>query len=522
MRLVRHVLMRVVLLCLAAGLASGQALARSPRIVAQAARADEEFIDESATSTTLHVVAIGADRACRGAIVIDRPARSFSWMPADTACTEAFTVPFDDVRSPAAAPNGGLVVRFDRDRPALTVMPAPDADLVQPGVDRMTFAELPSETRVHLRRAQRRIIESLGRPYSDALFGPLVDISLAELVGNAPEFEGAAVRTSGRLSASKGQYLLADQTSTVQLVLAPSTVELLENKFGEWNGKTVLIGGTFSRLTAGGAGRPDLRETAGPQFALRVSTIEPVEARAPAGLVAPLRLADLLKAPPGRKQQVRVIGRYRGANSFIDLPLASRRSPNDWVIKDQTIAVWILGRQPTGKGFALTPNSPIDTTRWVAVTGTVEARGGILYVHASRVELSPPPPDAVVAESATLRSGKPTTRPDVKFTVPVEGVEEAARDEPLLIQFTKPMDEASFANRVQLRYSGGDVSMFSHLTATYRADRTFAIIVDPGVALTAGGTIECLLLPGIRDVDRLPLVGTDDGPRVLTWKVRAR
>ena len=47
------------------------------------------------------------------------------------------------------------------------------------------------------------------------------------------------------------------------------------------------------------------------------------------------------------------------------------------------------------------------------------------------------------------------------------------------------------------------------------------MVIDPGVELKAGQTLECMLLAGIKDIDSQPLVGTDaPGGRVLRWKVQ--
>jgi hypothetical protein len=73
-----------------------------------------------------------------------------------------------------------------------------------------------------------------------------------------------------------------------------------------------------------------------------------------------MSLEEVVKNPPSPKDLVRVVGKYRGINSFGDLPIDSRRSSGDWVIKDQAFAVWVTGRQPTGSGFALTTDSQVD------------------------------------------------------------------------------------------------------------------------------------------------------------------
>ena len=123
-------------------------------------------------------------------------------------------------------------------------------------------------------------------------------------------------------------------------------------------------------------------------------------------------------------------------------------------------------------------------------------------MRAERVELSPPPSEAAKAVTTTrLRSGAALTRPDITFVVPIEGEEKASRDAQFLIQFTKPMDEATFRDRVQLRYVEDPAAQFPRMTVTYYTDRAFSIMVEPGAALQPGRTLECVLLPGIKDID---------------------
>jgi hypothetical protein len=75
------------------------------------------------------------------------------------------------------------------------------------------------------------------------------------------------------------------------------------------------------------------------------------------------------------------------------------------------------------------------------------------------------------------------------------------------VQFSKDMNEESFKDHVLLRYAGrvqpGDRD-FSGAKVTYDGGRR-ALIVDPGDVLRSGRVLELLLLPGIVDVDGLPL-----------------
>jgi hypothetical protein len=101
---------------------------------------------------------------------------------------------------------------------------------------------------------------------------------------------------------------------------------------------------------------------------------------------------DILEDPAahaGRK--VRLVGQFRGRNLFSDLPASSQRNRDDWVIKDGPTAVWVTGKDPRGKGWALDPDYKGDAKRFVAVEGKPEVMNGIVYVRASKVSLAASP-----------------------------------------------------------------------------------------------------------------------------------
>jgi hypothetical protein len=112
------------------------------------------------------------------------------------------------------------------------------------------------------------------------------------------------------------------------------------------------------------------------------------------------------------------------------------------------------------------------------------------------------------APSAPALPERPKEPPQVVFSLPLDGETEVASATRFAVQFSKDMDESTFAGRVALRYAGatqaGDTA-FGHLAATYDAGlRT--LTVDPGDPLRAGRIVELLLLPGIADLDGLALV----------------
>jgi hypothetical protein len=95
----------------------------------------------------------------------------------------------------------------------------------------------------------------------------------------------------------------------------------------------------------------------------------------------------LARPPESAGKSVRVVGRFRGANIYGDLPADTRRTPADWVLQDGDRYVWVTGRPPKGKGFDLDPANKADTSRWLEVEGKLEAVGDVAYLKAWKVQL---------------------------------------------------------------------------------------------------------------------------------------
>ena len=99
-------------------------------------------------------------------------------------------------------------------------------------------------------------------------------------------------------------------------------------------------------------------------------------------------LEPLVRYPKGAEGRVvTVSGTFRGSNLFEDLPPESRRSADDWVLKDGPFSIWVSGRAPKGKGWSLDPRSHSDCTWRIEATGKVENVGGILYLRPSQLLL---------------------------------------------------------------------------------------------------------------------------------------
>lgn len=100
-------------------------------------------------------------------------------------------------------------------------------------------------------------------------------------------------------------------------------------------------------------------------------------------------IGDILapEAPSGKP--VRVVGRFCGANLCGDLGAAPVQGA--WVLDDGVTAVWVIGKEPSGKGWRLDPAYKGDTSRWIEVVGRVEPCGTTRCLKAKSVALVPRP-----------------------------------------------------------------------------------------------------------------------------------
>jgi hypothetical protein len=254
---------------------------------------------------------------------------------------------------------------------------------------------------------------------------------------------------------------------------------------------------------------------------------EKPETRAPAEEVT---LEDLLRRPgqwDGRN--VRVVGQFRGANLFGDLPSASRRKSSDWVLKNDVFAVWITGKKPEGDGWKLDAKLRRDTGKWIEAEGRVRTSRGVVYISAAVLSLTKAPSPTARAEAPPPPPPPPLKPPVIVFSLPLDGERDIPPDTIFLVQFSNDMEDGTFEHRVGLRYAGrprpGDRALDA-VTTAYDIGRR-ALVVDPGDVLRAGRMVELILLPGIVDIDgqRLePRPGHDPGgaAEVLRFQVAGR
>jgi Big-like domain-containing protein len=343
---------------------------------------------------------------------------------------------------------------------------------------------------------------SAGDSLQQALYGIPRDATVRELLDAPADFEGRAVRVRGRMARApqRGRFQL--ETESGPLALDPVATIAARVRAGapRWIGQDVELVGVFLRDRAAD-------EAADRTFLLRFwQYAAPAAPATPSAGVPQLSLEQLVYgggASDGKT--VRVVGQFRGSNLRADLPPATRRGAQDWVLKDDYYAIWVTGRAASGDGFALDPLSLEDQENWVEVVGRPETRRGITYLNAQRVALTEPPAGAA-ALSAPAHSALAGIPPAIVFTLPVNGEEAAPADVRLVVQFNKSMDSASFTGRVRLRPVGPEAAP-EEIRIAYDEGK-HALVVEPARALPAGRELVLELMDGIIDVHGRALSGS--------------
>lgn len=106
-------------------------------------------------------------------------------------------------------------------------------------------------------------------------------------------------------------------------------------------------------------------------------------------------LRELLDDPEATRHSTRVVGQFRGANLFGDVPDLPGHAADAFVLKEGDTAIWVIGKAAAGKGFRLDPRSEGDTRFWLEVEGRLEPCAGQVCFKARRVRLAkrPAPPE---------------------------------------------------------------------------------------------------------------------------------
>jgi hypothetical protein len=342
-------------------------------------------------------------------------------------------------------------------------------------------------------------------------YGRVVEVSVDNLLQMPESYVDKAVRTRGELdmtpSTDRVTYALRG-TFGGRLYLYP-TAEAgadWEREAQKWLGKEVEVTGAVGMGSSGASATATV-------YLLLWGYLGPPEdkpGRRPAS--ADVSLEDLVtRAERQDGKTVTVKGQFRGGNLFGDLPSASRQRSSDWVLKEDVFAVWVTGKKAKGPGWTLDPDLKRDTGKWLQVTGRVLVNKGVVTIQATDVVLSKPPSATpqgpAQAQASPPPPPKPKKPPVVVFSLPLDGEREVPPDSVFQVQFSNDMDEQSFKDHVAFRYAGrpqpGDNALDAKRISYDLGRKTLQI--DPGDLLRPGRVVELLLLPGIVDLDGLPL-----------------
>lgn len=178
-------------------------------------------------------------------------------------------------------------------------------------------------------------------------------------------------------------------------------------------------------------------------------------------------------------------GRFRGRNLLGDLPAWPRESQWDFVLQSADAALWILGRRPRGSGFDLSTTTRAQTGRWLEVTGRLEVRDDLPVLLATAIRAADAEDDAIDDPEP---EAPPLPPPTVVFTAPTENEIAVSREVVVRVQFSRPLDESSLEDRVQVRYASA-AAQVPPFTVTYRPgpmaiEVRFEYPLAPGVAVT--------------------------------------
>jgi hypothetical protein len=344
----------------------------------------------------------------------------------------------------------------------------------------------------------------------EARYGTTVEVSVDTLLSMPEQYIDKAVRTRGELEmipTGRGQTYGLRGAFGGYLYIYPRQEISYEWEQGakHWTGREVEV--------TGAVGRGLDQQTQQPIVYITIwGYLAPPDERKKGVTARETTLEDLITRPDefdGKTVSVR--GQFRGENLFGDLPSSSRVRSADWVIKDDMFAAWVTGKKPKGAGWSLDASLKRDTGKWLQVMGRVRVSNRVVTLEAVDITLTKAPGEAAAAEAKPEPTPPPPPRPKrppmVAFSLPLDGEREVPRDTVFKIQFSRDMDEASLKEHVVFRYAGrvqpGDNALDAVKVSYDGGLRTLRI--DPGDLLRPGRVVEVVLLPGIQDLDGMPL-----------------
>lgn len=205
-------------------------------------------------------------------------------------------------------------------------------------------------------------------------------------------------------------------------------------------------------------------------------------------------------------QRVTISGQFRGRNLFGDLPEAPAQNRFQFVLRSGDAALWVMGLQPKGKGFAFDPSRRLDSGRWVQVQGTVHSAKGLTWLDGTSIELAPAPEETI--EVAIDLPPPPPV--EILFTAPTDGEGDVRSTERIRMQLSRDLNPETLKGHVRLSYSSSEAIEFT--TNYVRENR--ALEIRPSAPLERFKVVKLEILEGVK--------GTDGGamaPFTLTFTI---
>jgi len=249
-------------------------------------------------------------------------------------------------------------------------------------------------------------------PTAFASYGEPEPVRLSDIATNGQQYQRVNVRTTGELRSLGGNaayFILADGISRVLLIPAIEGTRDADRLVGrpiELTGVVRVLPAQQQMVRCYAQVMPEskcldpelpvlpnARQGWPPVSITFFSIVDTTPfGQKKAGAPGGVSLLEIITNPgPYAVKPITVIGVFAGRNLFGDLPAGSQRMPSDWVLKQETNAVWVTGKQPQGRGWKLDPDYRGDTGKWLQVTGRVEAVNGVTYLRATHVALTSAP-----------------------------------------------------------------------------------------------------------------------------------
>jgi hypothetical protein len=211
-------------------------------------------------------------------------------------------------------------------------------------------------------------------------------------------------------------------------------------------------------------------------------------------------------------QRVTVKGQFRARNLYGDLPQApaeAAKPKGEFVLRSADAAIWVLGKQPKGRGFQLDTASRIDTHRWLEVSGIVRQARGLVWIDVQELTETTPLKEAVVVDATPEQPA--IIPPEVLFSAPTQDETDVPLTTAVRVQFSRDIDPQSFKGRVNVTYSGAQSSERGEpqppgITAQLRYDPGNRVLsIGFSAPLERFRAVNVDLLEGIKGTDGAPL-----------------